>query len=262
MNHPLRWLALVALDAPEMPSRESVTSWYAEHHPTGPPPVPAGSTDRLQTYTIGDYTAAATLVPTPIPRSRWEGPASAAWYWPGAEAALQTHRAHLLVTLVDEGGPAVTKASMLTKLSAALAATARTTAVFWGPGRLVHPRDGFLQQADTIADDNLPLFLWVDFRVETVDESAVRLFTTGLEALGGTELEVPRFTGPGPRLIEYVYNIAHYQLAARKEIRDGDAIGVAENVQAVARNGPSMLQGHGPAILLDFDGDEAGGAGD
>src|SRR5262245_59073023 len=84
MAHPLRWTALIALERPELPSFDDIAAWYADQFPSAPPLVAAGATDNLLTFSIGDLTAAATLVPRPIPAAQLEGPAATAWYWPGA----------------------------------------------------------------------------------------------------------------------------------------------------------------------------------
>jgi hypothetical protein len=259
MNHPLRWMTLVPLAHAELPTFERISAWYAEHYPQAPPLMAAGATEHLRTVTLGDYTAAATLVPRPIPAAQLEGPAATAWYWPEAAEQLRRQAAHVLVTLVDESGQAVDKAMHLTRLSAAIAATAPSVGVFWGPGRLVHPPAAFIEQAAEMSTNNLPLFLWIDFRVEPLDDGALRLYTTGLEALGGAEIETPHFAGSRQELVGHAYNVAHYQLDRRKTIRDGDTIGLADNVQVTARRGPSMLGGKMEVIRLEFDASAGGG---
>lgn len=254
MSHPLRWLALVPLAEARLPSFEAVAERYAALFPDAPRLALSAFTENLLAVTIGDDTAAVTLVPRPIPWSQLEGPANMAWYWPEAADELRGHAAHLLVTVIDEGGKPLEKALSLTRLAAAAVAAAEGVGVFWGPGRLVHPPDAFVDQAGTMSEQNLPLFLWVDFRIELADDAALRLYTTGLEALGGSELEATQFHGEAQRLMEYAYNIAHYQLDRKKIIKDGDTIGVAEGVQVTARRGRSMLGGELEVIQLDFEG--------
>ena len=253
MSHPLRWLALVALERPEMPAFEQVAAWRRERFPSAAEMRAAGSTESLQTLTIGDQTAAITLAPRPIPPSQLEGPASTAWYWPDAAAQLKGHPAHLLVTLIDEGGPAVQKAQTLTELTAALAATAPAVGVFWGPGRLVHQSQAFVDQAVQMAEGNLPLFLWIDFRIEPLGDGAYRLYTTGLEALGRMELEVRRFEVEPQELLDFAYNVAHYLLDTPKTVNDGDTIGLTDQVRATARHAKSMLGGDLDVIALEFE---------
>jgi len=212
----------------------------------------AGTTENLFTCTFGKFTVAVTLVPRPIPWSQLEGPCATAWFWPTAAEALRDHQAHLLVTLLDEGGKEIPKATALTQLVAGLVANAPAQGVFWGPGRLVHPPRAFLDQAAQLSADDLPLFLWVDFRVERNDNGTTRLYTTGLEAIGYTELEVAEYLGEPQTLLEYSYNIAHYQLSQAKEINEGDTIGLTDEIQVVANRRPSMFDEALEVVALDF----------
>jgi hypothetical protein len=116
---------------------------------------------------------------------------------------------------------------------------------------LVHPPDAFNEQAAAAGEHNLPLFLWVDFRVEPV-ERGLRLFTTGLEALGAEEIEVANYVGDSGELVGFVYNVAHYMLERRKVINDGDTIGLTDAVQVTAHRQPSMLGGELEVIRLEF----------
>ena len=254
MDNPLRWLALVILEEPELPPFEDVARFVGENYVDGPVMTVAGRTDNLFTCTIDDYTAAVTLVPKSIPWSQLEGPCETAWYWPTASETLQDHQAHLLVTLVDEGGKEIPKAKALTQLVAGLVASSRSCGVFWGPGRLVHPPRAFLDQAAQLAEDDLPLFLWIDFRVERTNTGGTRLYTTGLEALGYTELEVVDFPGEPQTVLEYAYNIAHYQISQAKVINEGDTIGLTDEVQVVAHREPSMFDEALEVVALEFQG--------
>jgi len=251
--HPLRWLALVMLEEAELPEFDEVARFVGENYSDAPAMTLASGTENLFTCTIGNYTAAATLVPKPVPWSQLEGPCATAWYWPTAAESLRDHQAHLLVTLVDEGGgQSIKKSTALTQLVAGLVATTRSRGVFWGPGRLVHPSQAFLEQAAQLSDDDLPLFLWVDFRVERTGNGSTRLYTTGLEALGYTELEVAEFIGEPQVVLEYAYNIAHYQLNQAKVINEGDTIGLTDELQAVAHRSPSMFDEALEVISLEF----------
>jgi hypothetical protein len=103
--------------------------------------------------------------------------------------------------------------------------------------------------------DNLPLFLWIDFRIELLEDGACRLYTTGLEALGQSELEVARFDGSPQELLDLAYNIAHYLLDKRKVVNDGDTIGLTDQVRATAHRRLSMLGGELEVIGLEFEKD-------
>lgn len=253
MNHPLRWLALVALERPELPTFEHFAAWHEEQFPDAPQPVRANETENLITFTIGDLTAAVTLIPRPIPWTQLEGPCATAWYWPEATAEMRDHAAHLLIAVVDEGGKPVEKAETLTRIAASALASSPSIGIFWGPGRLVHAAGAFVEQAVQMQPDNLPLFLWIDFRLEQLDDEVYRLYSTGLEALGESEIEVTRFDGHPQELLDFVYNISHYLIDQKKVIRDGDTIGITDEVQVTAQRGPSMLGGELEVIQLQFE---------
>lgn len=270
MTHPLRWLALIALDRSELPTAGDATKRFAELFPAAPQPEIVQSTEALLTITVDGFTAAAALAPRPIPWSQLEGPCATAWYWPEATETLRSHTQHLMLTLIDEGGSPIVKSSHLTRLAAAIADCASSVAVFWGPSCLVHPPAAFIEQATQMTDDDLPLFIWVDFRVEQriadgqllkdgqpgegdrSNDGGVRLYTTGLAALGRAEIEVDQFHGPPQELLEHVYNVAHYELAQNKEIGDGDTIGLTDQLQVTACRRPSMFDANLEVVGLQF----------
>ncbi|QDT00021.1 hypothetical protein HG15A2_33560 [Adhaeretor mobilis] len=232
-----------------MPAGAALEQSFQELFPGEVKLTVSSAAERIVICTLGqqadDFTAAITLVEQPVPWQQLEGPCETARYWPEAVATLKDHQAHLMVTLIDEGTKSLDKSIALTQLVAAtVAASESATGVFWGPGRLVHPRDGFLGQAEQVQPENLPLFLWIDFRVEKVEADGtetVRLYTTGLEALGQTEIEVDQFNGTPQELLEYAYNIAHYLLIGSKAVEDSHTIGLTDELQAVVTRGPSFL---------------------
>ena len=252
MSNPLRWLALVMLDEAREPDFEAVSQFVAEKFEQPPTMSGANSTDNMFVCTLGEFTAAATLVPNPVPWSQLEGPCATAWYWPAAAEALRDHRAHLVVTLIDEGGKSIDKSMALTQLVAGLASQPGIEGVFWGPGRIVHPPGAFIDQAVQSTSADLPLFLWVDFRVERTESGTSRLYTTGLEALGYSELEATDFPGEPQHLLEFCYNVAHYQLTEQKHLNDGDTIGLTDEVQVIALREGSMFDENQEIVRLDF----------
>jgi hypothetical protein len=252
LNNPLRWMALVLLDEPQLPNFDDLTDYAGQHFTELPPITIAGTTDSLLTFSIGEYTAAITLIDKSVPWSQLEGPCATAWYWPTASSELVEHQAHLLVTLVDEGGKTIEKSTLLTLLVTAIIGTAPSCGVFWGPGRLVHPPQAFIDQALQLSAEDLPLFLWVDFRVERVEDGSLCLYTTGLEPLGYSEIEIANFQGQPQTLLEYAYNIAHYQVTQSKPINEGDTLGLTDELQAVAYRRGSMFDKELEVIALEF----------
>ena len=221
----------------------------------------------MLTGSLGPYTVAATLIDRPIPWSQLEGPCTMAWYWPEAADALCDHSNHLLVTLIDEGSKSTEKGIYLTQLVTALVGASSAVGVpaagiFWGPGRMVHEPQAFTEQALQMSPENLPLFLWIDFRIEPADDQQAfpdltgigpfRLFTTGLDALGQPELEIPSYTGKPQPLLEYAYNVAHYLLDQKKTVKDGESIGLTDQLKATAHYRPSMCDADLEVLQLEI----------
>ncbi|MCA9258697.1 MAG: DUF4261 domain-containing protein [Planctomycetales bacterium] len=250
-SNPLRWLALLPLPEAALPDVDDVVQWYAQAYPDAPPLTLASASQGIQTYTLGGRTLAATLIPHPIPWEQLEGPCATAWYWPQAAETLREHVAHLLVVLVDEPGKSVDHALALTRVVAALAQQG-SVGVFWGPGRLVHATPAFLEQARQVASDDLPLFLWIDFRIEEQAPGQLQLYTTGLAALGADELETSGYRGSAQALLEFAYNIGHFQLLQNKTLNEGDTLGLTDEVEAIAHREPSMLGGGMEVVRLEF----------
>ncbi|MEX0936692.1 MAG: DUF4261 domain-containing protein [Pirellulales bacterium] len=251
------WLAMVAVRGDDAPPGEAMIEQYRSQWPDLPPPNLSNSGPRVATLSFDDAAAAVTQVPMPIPWTQIEGPCEAAWYWPGATEAMRDHQTHLLITLLDEGRSEIDKSMRLTRLTSVVARTSDAAGIVWGPSRLVHDVEAFSKLAGEMTRQHLPLYLWVDFRVQAQPDGSLVLFTTGLEALGREELEVAGYAGQPQRLVENVYNVAHYQIDKHGAIKDGDTIGLADGVRITARHAPSLCDADKQVLRLDFAGDTA-----
>lgn len=252
MSKKNTWIALVALAEPLLPAPEDVAAEVARRWPDAEPLKLTSQTEAMATFEWGDATIAYTLVPRPIPWSQLEGPCSIAWYWPEAEQAFRSQSAHLFVTLFDEGRKAVDKAIRLTQFTAALASLAPAMGIVWGAAGNVHEPEAFDELAREMNPDHLPLHLWIDFRMEPIEEDGWRLFTTGLEPLDHPEIEVVRYDGDPQELLDHVYNIAHYLLDKGVSLQNGETIGLTDSLQASVRHDTSMLGGDQQVIQLEF----------
>ena len=259
-----RWIALVALSEPALPDADALVERLA-HRPAGEPAAALSSQTggALNLAWEADSsghaaTANVTLVDRPIPWEQLEGPCATAWYWPEAEEALRPHQSHLFVTLFDEQTGGVAQATRMTRLLAAIGQTASATGLVWGPSGAVHEPGAFAQLASSGTPDNLPLHLWVDFRVYQKDDGlGFGLFTTGLEALGCREFEAPDYQGDPQELIGAVYNITHYALEKQAVFKEGEAIGLPDEKQVTVTEARSMIDPEQEVLRLEF---EEGGA--
>lgn len=254
-----RWIALAALSEPQLPNGEQIVE-LLQHRPEGEAAARLSSqTDgaiNLSWPAEGDSqgaTANVTLIDQPIPWERLEGPCATAWYWPEAESRLRDHSAHLFVTLLDEQTSGIGQATRLTRLLAALGAASPALGLVWGATGAVHEPGAFAQMAASSSGSDLPLHLWIDFRVYQRDDSGFGLFTTGLDALGHREFEVPHYEGDPQHLVGAVYNVTHYLLEKQANLQDSEVIGLPDENQVTIHEEVSMIDPEQEVFRLAFD---------
>jgi len=247
------FMAMVALRGVEGPSIHAVadrmqTMWPAE-------PLLSGLSKRgaVHTFQFGPMAVALTHFPQSMPWQYLEGPCECAWYWPDAAATLRQHPTHVLIHMLDQEARPVQRAMALTQLLAATVECSEALGVFWGPGRLVHPGHAFVELATAMTPSELPLYLWIDFRVEEEDAGSLRLFTTGLEPLGQPEIEVAGYRGDVGELRASVYNVAHYMLEGKKPINNGQALGSEGGPRMVGEFGTSLIDLEQEVLHLKFE---------
>lgn len=248
------WIALAALNQPHIPNAEGVCERFEKTFAEGDQATVLSQTEGGATLKLGSATANFTLVDKPIPWERLEGPCATAWYWPEAEQQMRAHQANLIVTLLDEARDPIETAMRMTRLVAAIALESGAIGVVWGPSGQVHRTEDFVSMAAHMQRDDLPLHLWVDFRVtQRPDEEGFALFTTGLQALGHSEFEAQQFHGEPHHLAGAVYNVTHYVLEKGPVLKDGEAVGLPDGGQVNVSLGPSMIDPDQEVILLGFE---------
>lgn len=203
-------------------------------------------------FGLGNDQAAVALMPVAIPWSDLEGPCATAWWWPEATERMKGHANHVLAALVGDTGNLIQRHITLTHLTALIASHTEALGVYWGGGRLVHDPQVFVEQAQNISPERLPLHLWIDFRVEPNDDGTYRLYTTGMGALGLMEIEIPRSRKPPAEVYDFAYAIANYLLTSRPDIKDGHTVGRSDEEQIRASRAPSMWDPATTVLQLDF----------
>lgn len=261
MSNNSRWIALAALSQPHLPEGDTLAAEVDKLFPDHPTPLVSSQTPAGVTISLGeehDVTLNVTLIDKPIPWSRLEGPCATAWYWPEAEQVLRSHAAHLFVTMLDEEPKALAQAQRLTSLLTAVAAVSPTVGLVWGATGAVHEPNAFAQLASTATPDNLPLNLWIDFRVYEKDPQPgtpggdFGFFTTGMESLGYREFETPEYRGDPQHLIGAAYNIVHYTLEKQAHLQDAEVIGLPDESQVTLRESKSVIDPEQDVFRLEF----------
>lgn len=241
-------IALVALDEAEVDEGD-VFSFFDEAWPDAPEAKDVKRDRNVVTFKLGDDEGFLALVPVPIPWADLEGPIATAWYWPEARQALEGHKAHAVVALKGTEDARVARTLMLTRLAAAVTASAKAAGIYWGP--VVHSPTDFVKAAKQMDDETLPVHLWVNFQVYR-DDTGKGLVTTGLEAFGLSEIEVRGRNSDATKLFETAFNVAHYLLTNGPVVSEGDTIGGSEEERIKVAFGPSVLERPNKVMRLEI----------
>lgn len=174
-------------------------------------------------------------------------------FWPHATPPVDTHRAHLAVTVFTAGAPedhltALAQAALLSQVIASIVAlSTRVSAVHWpAAGLLIFP-EAFRE----IALENLPmplLPLWVAVSTDVADVRGPSGVTRGLHALNLMDIEVVPTAADVNAVLSLLVRVAEHQLDHGPHLRDGDTIGDETTVDVVVRHAPSS-SGDGRIVL-------------
>lgn len=243
-------MAMVALRETSFPSDDDIFAALAREWPEAPVPEDRIRLASAVTFRMGQERGAISFVPSPIPWQNLKGPCATAWYWPQAAEEMKTHRTHVIAGLGAGPADAVTRRLWLTALTGAVVAAAGSSAcgILWPGGMVVHAPEPFLDRARRMGRGNLPLELWIDFRIFRESEDTLTLFTTGLAEFGVPDLEISRSRRTFKDVYAAAFNTAHYLIDQGPVLKDGDTVGFAAGETVLVHHVESRW-GHGRTIL-------------
>lgn len=196
-------------------------------------------------FRLGDVDVILGEMPAPIPWSDLEGPCATSVLWRDAETEVKAHGKHWIVTLRSELEP-IERAELLTKVTAAvLSACAGAIGVYWGDATLVVPKPVFVDFAREVLPHELPLHVWIDYRVGRNPDGSTGGFTYGMHAFGHMELETVDSPEPPSAVHDRLLAITRYLLTEGPVIRDGDTVGgdAKEKIRVVHSDSAFGLEG-------------------
>ncbi|ATC63719.1 hypothetical protein CMV30_06995 [Nibricoccus aquaticus] len=214
-------VAMVVLEKSELPTDELLASCNDRSLISD-----LQSRDRVVSFVIGEVQINCGLVEAPIPRGELMPLLKTSPYWHGSDDKIADHKAHLIVAASGDIEKKLLALALTRAVSKILRSTAGSIAVYWGAGSIVTAKDSFCAFADSSSSDQLPLYLWVDFRCFP-KEKGWALFTHGLKSLGFMEIEVSQSPLSASETVGFVFNTAHYLLDFGPVLKDGDTIGMS-----------------------------------
>ena len=255
-------LAMVLLENPAFPDITALkdSPWADRHNIVWEEPTSREGIS-VQLLSVNGDEAHIALMPVPVPWSDLEGPCATSRFWREATDVCRNHRAHLIVSLRSADADPIARHLALTELIAAVTeATPGAVAVYWGNGGVVQPVGIFREFAAHATPDDLPLYLWVDFRLWKQEDGSLYMATSGLEPFGVMELEGCTRRLEPKVLMGKIYDLAHYVCQSGPVLNDGDTIGESEHERIRIRHTESIWP-RGKVVRVEFDGQERKGLG-
>ena len=99
----------------------------------------------------------------------------------------------------------------------------------------------------------LPVWLWVGFRVGPDGPSTSGGFTIGLQAFDLKEIETQRATEPSGELLNRLVDLAGYLIENGPVIQDGHTVGQSSRERIRVRYAPSAFGREREVLRLEFE---------
>ncbi|MGB1070443.1 MAG: DUF4261 domain-containing protein [Planctomycetota bacterium] len=150
----------------------------------------------------------------------------------------------------------VQDALLLTRVSLMLGDCCSALAVYWDGSTAIHSWTAFEESCAAMTPTNLPLRIWIDFRLWEAKDGTRGLVTRGMSALGQRELEVIGSTSSAQQIRAWSYTVAHYCLEKNKVLEHGQAVGISPKEWIRTWIVSSRLEPGSWAIWLDLEAEE------
>ncbi|MEC9477273.1 MAG: DUF4261 domain-containing protein [Planctomycetota bacterium] len=150
----------------------------------------------------------------------------------------------------------VQSALLLTRVTQVLGSVLGAIAVYWDASTAVHSWEAFDESCLQMSPENLPIRIWVDFRLWEASDGTRGLVTRGLSTLGQRELEVIGSSSSAEQIRAWCYTVAHYCLEKCEILTHGQAVGISPNEWIRAWVVESKLDPGNWATWLDLEAEE------
>lgn len=233
----VKGLAFVVLAEPKMPSGEQVKAALLQRLGNSAAIEKMEADDTVVLFRIAGGTVAIGLVDSPIPNRELEDVCRFAWYWKAACESVAPHKAHLMVTLLDVKLDKVDAALLQTQVVASVMPDANAIASYWS-GNL-QPRDMVLKLSSNASRQNLPVMLWINYRLSNDLLKGWSISTRGMKDFGLMEIESKDANVDGKSIFGLVAWMSEYLISKGPVILDGETVGQSPAQNIRVRHAPS-----------------------
>ncbi|WP_153393863.1 DUF4261 domain-containing protein [Chryseobacterium vaccae] len=182
-----------------------------------------GSSETVSFSVQGETVVLGTIA-AQIPWGDIQGAAQYAYNWPTAEADLEDHNSHLIVTILSNNTNHKERFGILTKVLTAILATSNCIGVYQGSQSLLIPKEQYLDSAEALKSDLVPLDLWVYIGVRK-GEQGNSAYSYGLTTFDKLEMEFVNAPLELRELYTYLNEICGYVIKSNVTFKSGETLG-------------------------------------
>ena len=180
--------------------------------------------DSVAMLKVENETVAIAFISAPIPSEELESIMGFNYLWKNSKEELNTLKSHAIVSVLGSNTDHVERFKILTKVNASiLRTTDNSLGIYQGSQTLLLPKNLFLDFADFLLDDMLPIQLWVYVGVISDEKSSI--YTYGMKEFGKSEVEIINSTMTGDELYDFLLEILNYIIESDVTLNDGETIG-------------------------------------
>lgn len=171
-------------------------------------------------------TVACSLMPNPVPDNEAEDNAKRNYLWKNGVEETAKHKAHVMLAVMDKTN-ALEQALLLAKVASSMLKLKNAIGIY--KNSTVYPKDFYVDFAETIKQDELPMPILIYVGMYITKDSLVCGFTSGLRTLGCEEIEVVDSKAQPSEMYSFLLSIAEYVVSSGAELKDGETIGFSED---------------------------------
>jgi hypothetical protein len=175
-------------------------------------------------FSIQGETVALATMPIPIPWGDIEGAAQYSYNWMTANKDLENHNSHIIVTMMSSKNSELERFKIMTIVLSSILATTNCLGVYQGAQSLLIPRQQYLDSAEVLKTNNIPLDLWIYIGLRE-GESGNNAYSYGLTAFDKLEMELINAKLDLDEMYSFLSNICAYVINNNVVFKSGETIG-------------------------------------
>jgi hypothetical protein len=126
------------------------------------------------------------------------------------------------------GQDQIKRFKIFTQVLCSLLRTTNAIGIYKGNQSLLIPKDDYLNEAEAMSNEYLPLNLWIYFGFR-LNDNGNSGYTYGLKEFNKTELEIVNSSKSLEDIRGFLFNITHYVLDYDVTFGDGQTVGGSED---------------------------------